>query len=103
MSRFVPPAASGSTRSTRSPAGRFAPVIRAWTAAGSIDAFTQRTEYDGLNRPVKQYQPYDPADSRYNDPNVYTETTYDKVGRVAKQGHCVIEICMGSSREADGS
>ncbi|MFF8946990.1 DNRLRE domain-containing protein [Streptomyces sp. NPDC014864] len=54
------------------------------TAAGSTDAFTARTSYDELNRPVKQYQPYDPADSRYNDPNVYTETTYDKVGRVAK-------------------
>ncbi len=54
------------------------------TAAGTTDAFTQRTEYDELNRPVKRYQPYDPADSRYNDPNVYTETVYDKVGRVAK-------------------
>ncbi|MFG2357560.1 DNRLRE domain-containing protein [Streptomyces sp. NPDC048521] len=54
------------------------------TAAGSTDAFTARTSYDELNRPVKQYQPYDPADPRYNDPNVYTETTYDKVGRVAK-------------------
>jgi RHS repeat-associated protein len=54
------------------------------TAAGSTDAFTARTSYDELNRPVRQYQPYDPADSRYNDPNVYTETTYDNVGRVAK-------------------
>ncbi|MFE4990140.1 DNRLRE domain-containing protein [Streptomyces mirabilis] len=54
------------------------------TAAGSTDAFTVRTSYDELNRPAKQYQPYDPADSRYNDPNVYTETTYDKVGRPAK-------------------
>ncbi|MEU6574972.1 DNRLRE domain-containing protein [Streptomyces sp. NPDC046805] len=54
------------------------------TAAGSADAFTVRTSYDELNRPVKQYQPYDPADSRYNDPDVYTETTYDKVGQVAK-------------------
>nr|WP_185124448.1 DNRLRE domain-containing protein [Streptomyces sp. TLI_185] len=53
-------------------------------AAGTTTAFTARTEYDELNRPVKQYQPYDPADSRYNDPNVYTETTYDKVGQVAK-------------------
>ncbi|WP_246101566.1 DNRLRE domain-containing protein [Streptomyces cyaneus] len=53
-------------------------------AAGTTTAFTARTEYDALNRPVKQYQPYDPADSRYNNPNVYTETTYDKVGRVAK-------------------
>ncbi|WP_345654406.1 golvesin C-terminal-like domain-containing protein [Streptomyces siamensis] len=54
------------------------------TAAGSTDAFTSRTTYDELNRPVRRYQPYDPADARYNDPNVYTETAYDKVGRVAK-------------------
>ncbi|MGW1502631.1 golvesin C-terminal-like domain-containing protein [Streptomyces mirabilis] len=53
-------------------------------AAGTTTAFTARTDYDALNRPAKQYQPYDPADSRYNDPNVYTDTTYDKVGRVAK-------------------
>ncbi|MFV5997723.1 DNRLRE domain-containing protein [Streptomyces sp. NPDC056231] len=53
-------------------------------AADSTTAFTARTEYDALNRPVKQYQPYDPADSRYNNPNVYTRTEYDKVGRVEK-------------------
>nr|WSY52134.1 DNRLRE domain-containing protein [Streptomyces sp. NBC_00886] len=53
-------------------------------AAGSTDAFTQRTDYDALNRPVKQYQPYDPADTRYNNANVYTQTTYDAVGRVSK-------------------
>ncbi|MEV7205223.1 MULTISPECIES: hypothetical protein [unclassified Streptomyces] len=53
-------------------------------AADTTTAFTARTEYDALNRPVKQYQPYDPADTRHNDPNVYTETVYDKVGRVAK-------------------
>lgn len=53
-------------------------------AAGTTTAFTARTEYDALNRPIKQYQPYDPADSRYNDPNVYTETAYDEVGRVKK-------------------
>ncbi|WP_416529646.1 DNRLRE domain-containing protein [Streptomyces coelicoflavus] len=53
-------------------------------AADTTTAFTARTEYDALNRPVKQYQPYDPADARHNDPNVYTETVYDKVGRVAK-------------------
>ncbi|UYQ60705.1 DNRLRE domain-containing protein [Streptomyces peucetius] len=50
----------------------------------TADDFTARTEYDALNRPVKQFQPYDPADARYNDPNVYTETVYDAVGRVAK-------------------
>ncbi|MEV5341505.1 DNRLRE domain-containing protein [Streptomyces sp. NPDC052676] len=54
------------------------------TAAGSTDAFTLRTEYDALNRPVKHFQPYDPADARYNDPNVYTQTVYDAVGRVAR-------------------
>ncbi|GAB2997853.1 hypothetical protein GCM10023080_074750 [Streptomyces pseudoechinosporeus] len=53
-------------------------------AAGTTTAFTARTEYDELNRPAKQYQPYDPADSRYNNANIYTETIYDKVGRVAK-------------------
>ncbi|MET9163306.1 DNRLRE domain-containing protein [Streptomyces cellulosae] len=52
------------------------------TAAGSTDAFTQRTEYDALNRPVKQFQPYNPSDPRYNDPNVYNQTSYDDVGRV---------------------
>jgi YD repeat-containing protein len=52
--------------------------------AGTTTAFTVRTEYDKLNRPVKKYQPYDPADTRHNDPNVYTETAYDAVGRVAK-------------------
>ncbi|MFJ7494648.1 DNRLRE domain-containing protein [Streptomyces sp. NPDC097727] len=52
--------------------------------AGTTTAFTVRTEYDALNRPKRQYQPYDPADTRHNDPNVYTETVYDAVGRVAK-------------------
>ncbi|WP_251023002.1 DNRLRE domain-containing protein [Streptomyces sp. ISL-10] len=52
--------------------------------AGTTTAFTARTEYDALNRPKRQYQPYDPADARHNDPNVYTETVYDAVGRVAK-------------------
>nr|WTB36335.1 DNRLRE domain-containing protein [Streptomyces sp. NBC_00830] len=52
------------------------------TAAGSTEAFASRTEYDALNRPVKQYQPYDPADARYNKNNVYTRTDYDEVGRV---------------------
>ncbi|MGW0886121.1 golvesin C-terminal-like domain-containing protein [Streptomyces sp. NPDC002671] len=53
-------------------------------AAGTTTAFTARTDYDELNRPIKQYQPYDPADSRYNNANVYTQTTYDEVGRVSK-------------------
>ncbi|WP_079044715.1 MULTISPECIES: DNRLRE domain-containing protein [unclassified Streptomyces] len=51
--------------------------------AGTTTAFTSRTEYDALNRPKRQYQPYDPADTRHNDPNVYTETAYDAVGRVS--------------------
>lgn len=50
----------------------------------AADDFVSRAEYDALNRPVKQFQPYDPADARYNDPNVYTETVYDTVGRVMK-------------------
>ncbi|MEU4361469.1 DNRLRE domain-containing protein [Promicromonospora sp. NPDC023987] len=53
-------------------------------ATAEPDDFASRTEYDALNRPVKQFQPYDPADSRYNDANVYTETTYDDAGRVVK-------------------
>lgn len=56
------------------------------TATATADDFTARTEYDALNRPVKQFQPYDPSssDARYNNPNVYTQTVYDAVGRVAK-------------------
>ncbi|MEV6245316.1 DNRLRE domain-containing protein, partial [Streptomyces sp. NPDC051742] len=53
-------------------------------ATAAVDDFTSRTEYDKLNRPVKRFQPYDPADTRYNDPNVYTQTTYDAVGRPAR-------------------
>ncbi|MFF4172991.1 DNRLRE domain-containing protein [Streptomyces sp. NPDC001744] len=53
-------------------------------ATTTADDFTSRTEYDALNRPVKQFQPYDPADTRYNRPNVYTQTFYDEVGRVAR-------------------
>ncbi|WP_371129627.1 DNRLRE domain-containing protein [Streptomyces sp. TLI_105] len=53
-------------------------------ATGAADDFTQRTEYDALNRAVKRFQPYDPADGRYNNPNVYTQTVFDTVGRVAK-------------------
>ncbi|WP_406259923.1 DNRLRE domain-containing protein [Actinacidiphila glaucinigra] len=56
---------------------------RGVTTANTED-FTSRTEYDALNRPVKQFQPYDPADTRYNNPNVYTQTFYDAVGRVSK-------------------
>ncbi|MFE7571400.1 DNRLRE domain-containing protein [Streptomyces sp. NPDC057539] len=51
-------------------------------ATAAADDFTSRTEYDALNRPVKQFQPYDPADARYNKANVYTQTVYDAVGRV---------------------
>ncbi|MGW8890055.1 golvesin C-terminal-like domain-containing protein [Streptomyces sp. NPDC055749] len=49
----------------------------------TADDFTARTEYDKLNRPVKQFQPFDPNDTRYNKPDVYTQTSYDEVGRVA--------------------
>ncbi|MFI7089663.1 DNRLRE domain-containing protein [Streptomyces anulatus] len=54
------------------------------TETAAADDFTMRTEYDVMNRPVKQFQPYDPADARYNNPNVYTQTSYDAVGRVEK-------------------
>ncbi|MBT2396546.1 DNRLRE domain-containing protein [Streptomyces sp. ISL-100] len=50
----------------------------------STEDFATRTEFDKLNRPVKAYMPYDPADTRYNSPNVYTQTVYDEVGRVKK-------------------
>lgn len=50
----------------------------------AADDFTMRTEYDVMNRPVKQFQPCDSADARYNDLNVYTQTSYDAVGRVSK-------------------
>ena len=53
-------------------------------ATAEPDDFASRTEYDALNRPVKQFQPYDPADTRYNDANVFTETTYDAAGRVVE-------------------
>ncbi|MFD6989943.1 hypothetical protein [Streptomyces sp. NPDC059943] len=56
---------------------------RGVNTAGTED-FATRTEFDKLNRPVKAYMPYDPADSRYNSPNVYTQTVYDEVGRVKK-------------------
>ncbi|WTT05834.1 DNRLRE domain-containing protein [Streptomyces sp. NBC_00090] len=54
------------------------------TATAAADDFASRTEYDALNRPVKQFQPYDPADARYNNPGVYTQTVYDAVGRASK-------------------
>ncbi|MFE7393314.1 DNRLRE domain-containing protein [Streptomyces sp. NPDC057582] len=54
------------------------------TQTANTEDFASRTEYDELNRPKRQYQPYDPADGRYNKANVYSETTYDAVGRVSK-------------------
>ncbi|MFF0072528.1 DNRLRE domain-containing protein [Streptomyces sp. NPDC005494] len=54
-------------------------------ATATADDFTARTEYDALNRPVRQFQPYDPNDAGNNDPNVYTQTVYDAVGRVERQ------------------
>ncbi|MFJ2767478.1 DNA/RNA non-specific endonuclease [Streptomyces sp. NPDC087300] len=47
------------------------------------DDFVAETTYDALNRPSRQIQPYDPKDPRYNR-KVWTETTYDAVGRVEK-------------------
>ncbi|MFI6379276.1 DNRLRE domain-containing protein [Streptomyces sp. NPDC050658] len=57
---------------------------RGTATSGTEEDFASRIEYDALNRPVKQFQPYNPADSRYNSPNVYTETSYDEVGRVKR-------------------
>ncbi|WP_420708037.1 DNRLRE domain-containing protein [Streptomyces sp. 142MFCol3.1] len=54
------------------------------TTTANTEDFATRTSYDELNRPKRQYQPYDPNDARYNKADVYTETTYDEVGRVAK-------------------
>ncbi|WP_338703744.1 DNRLRE domain-containing protein [Streptomyces sp. Q6] len=54
------------------------------TATSSTEDFASRTTYDELNRVKRQYQPYDPADARYNKADVYTETSYDAVGRVSK-------------------
>ncbi|MEU6989788.1 DNRLRE domain-containing protein [Streptomyces sp. NPDC046465] len=47
------------------------------------DDFVAETTYDALNRPSRQIQPYDPKDPRYNR-KVWTETSYDAVGRVEK-------------------
>ncbi|MGI5402457.1 DNRLRE domain-containing protein [Streptomyces sp. CA-135486] len=57
---------------------------RGTATTGTDGDFAARTEYDKLNRPVKQFQPYDPADSEHNKADVYTETVYDEVGRVKK-------------------
>ncbi|MGW6356549.1 DNRLRE domain-containing protein [Streptomyces sp. NPDC055092] len=57
---------------------------RGTATTGTDVDFAARTEYDKLNRPVKQFQPYDPADEKYNKADVYTETVYDEVGRVKK-------------------
>ncbi|MEV0777336.1 DNRLRE domain-containing protein [Streptomyces sp. NPDC050433] len=49
----------------------------------AADDFTSETTFDALNRPSREYLPYDPADARYNK-RVYSETLYDETGRVAK-------------------
>ncbi|MFF8842540.1 DNRLRE domain-containing protein [Streptomyces sp. NPDC015127] len=74
------------TRTEYDEVGNVVKVItpRGVNTAGTADDFVHRTEFDKLNRPVKQFQPYDPADSRHNDPNVYTQTVYDEIGRVKK-------------------
>ncbi|MFD9718118.1 DNRLRE domain-containing protein [Streptomyces sp. NPDC059076] len=82
------PYAAGTDRITRfeyDQAGNTTKVVTPrGTATAAANDFTARTEYDALNRPVRQYLPYDPADTRYNDPNVHTRTDYDAVGRVSK-------------------
>ncbi|MCM1966355.1 DNRLRE domain-containing protein [Streptomyces sp. G1] len=55
------------------------------TATATADDSAARTEFDALNRPVKQFQPYDPNDPQSSNPNVYTQTVYDAVGRVERQ------------------
>ncbi|MFD0035478.1 DNRLRE domain-containing protein [Streptomyces sp. NPDC127172] len=77
------------TRSTKYEYDQVGNVTKVITPRGtatttSTDDFASRTTYDELNRPKRQYQPYDPADARYNKADVYTETTYDAVGRVSK-------------------
>ncbi|WP_454854052.1 hypothetical protein [Promicromonospora soli] len=42
-------------------------------AIANADDFAARTQYDVLKRPVKQFQPCDPADSRYNDAYEYDD------------------------------
>ncbi|MEV3993649.1 DNRLRE domain-containing protein [Streptomyces sp. NPDC049837] len=87
----VPHDGSGSGieyRTTRYEYDQVGNLTRTVTPRGTATAderdFASRTEYDALNRPVKQFLPYDPADSRYNSPNVYTETVYDAAGRVIR-------------------
>ncbi|HEX6498205.1 MAG TPA: DNRLRE domain-containing protein, partial [Micromonosporaceae bacterium] len=45
------------------------------------DDFVSQTTYDKLNRVASQTPPYDPNDSRYNQPNP-TTYTYDEAGRL---------------------
>nr|WP_242504342.1 RHS repeat-associated core domain-containing protein [Promicromonospora panici] len=75
-------------RTTKVEYDEFGNTTRVITPRGAAtadpDDFASRTEYDALNRPVRSYQPYDPADARYNDANVFTETTYDAAGRAVK-------------------
>ncbi|MGW7274287.1 DNRLRE domain-containing protein [Streptomyces sp. NPDC054864] len=56
---------------------------RGTATEGEPDDFVAETTYDPLNRPSRQIQPYDPKDPRYNR-KVWSETTYDAVGRVQK-------------------
>jgi RHS repeat-associated protein len=76
------------TRSTKYEYDQVGNVTKVITPRGTetsnTDDFATRTTYDELNRPKRQYQPYDPNDTRYNKADVYTETAYDEVGRVAK-------------------
>ncbi|MFE6919010.1 RHS repeat-associated core domain-containing protein, partial [Streptomyces rubiginosohelvolus] len=61
--------------------------IKVFTPRGAdteaADDFVAETTYDALNRPSRQIQPYDPKDPRYNR-KVWTETSYDAIGRVSK-------------------
>ncbi|MEU8887834.1 DNRLRE domain-containing protein [Streptomyces sp. NPDC048442] len=82
------PHAAGVTRETKFGYDQVGNTVKVFSPRGvntpdSADDFTSETTYDALNRPSRQYQPYDPADARYNK-KVWTETSYDEVGRVAK-------------------
>ncbi|MEW2177818.1 DNRLRE domain-containing protein [Streptomyces sp. NPDC005406] len=78
----------GTFRTTRSEYDQVGNTTKVITPRGTAtvgaDDFSVRTTYDELNRPKRKYQPYDPNDARYNKADVYTETTYDAVGRVSK-------------------
>ncbi|GAA3486552.1 DNRLRE domain-containing protein [Streptomyces cremeus] len=81
------PHAAGVTRETKFGYDQVGNRIKVFSPRGvattDADDFTSETTYDALNRPKRQIQPFDPKDGRYNR-KVWTETSYDAVGRVSK-------------------